>query len=76
MSDNVFTMPAQGHWRLRMYDEYIAQIKKRMISERSQDRERDQALLDGWIQLRAEFQAQLDDQVFGEPVRVKVENAG
>jgi hypothetical protein len=56
--DNLRVMSARRpHWRLAMYDEYIACLKQRVLYHRL---ERDEALLKGWIDLRAEFLGELN----------------
>ena len=63
MPDNLRTMPPRQHWRLAMYDENIAIIRKRIAEDAAEgdvrSREHHAVLLQGWMDLRAEFEAEL-----------------
>lgn len=60
MASNLLVMSCAQHWRLLMYDKYIAVLKTRIATERNRHRrERESALLRGWVDLKREFEAQL-----------------
>jgi hypothetical protein len=61
VSESLQLVPRPGtDWRIAQYSEYIVELRQRLTKERnSEERRRDEALLRGWIDLRAEVEAEL-----------------